>query len=111
MTDRPLYWVGSVLDDLRAFPVNARRRAGYQLRRVQQGLMPDDCRPMRTVGAGVYEIRLDVGTAHRVSYVAKFSEAVYVLHAFETRTRRTRRADLEIARQRLAAVRALRRRL
>ena len=111
MTDRPLYWVGSVLDYLRAFPVTARRRAGYQLRRVQQGLMPDDCRPMSTVGAGVYEIRLDVGTAHRVFFVAKFMEAVYVLHAFEKRTRRTRRADLELARQRLAAVRALRRRL
>ena len=111
MTDRPLYWVGSALGDLRAFPVTARRRAGYQLRRVQQGLMPDDCRPMSTVGAGVYEIRLDVGTAHRVFFVAKFTEAVYVLHAFEKRTRRTRRADLELARQRLAAVRALRRRL
>jgi phage-related protein len=110
VTGKALYWVGSALEDLRAFPVNARRQAGYQLRRVQQGLMPDDWRPMSAVGAGVYEIRLDVGTAHRVFYVAKFRDAVYVLHSFEERTRRTRRADLELARQRLAAVQALRRR-
>jgi phage-related protein len=108
MLDKPLHWVASALDDLRAFPINARRQAGYQLRRVQQGLMPGDWKPMGAVGPGVYEIRLSVGTAHRVFYVAKFEEAVYVLHAFEKRTRRTRKADLELAKQRLAEVKALR---
>ena len=108
MAEKPLHWAGSALEDLRAFPVNARRQAGYQLRRVQQGLMPDDWKPMAAVGSGVYEIRLHVGTAHRVFYVAKFREAVYVLHAFEKRTRRTAKADIELAKARLADVRALR---
>jgi phage-related protein len=78
-----LRWVGSSLVDLRAFPEVARREAGYQLRRVQEGLLPDDWKPMPSVGAGVEEIRLHSGVEHRVLYVAKFEEAIYVLHAFE----------------------------
>ena len=57
MVEKPLAWLGSSLDDVRAFPAEARRAAGYQLGRVQQGLMPDDWKPMSTVGAGVYEKR------------------------------------------------------
>lgn len=108
MTDKPLRWVGSSLEDLRAFPEDARRVAGYQLRRVQAGLMPDDWKALPSVGPGVYEIRLHTGAEHRVCYLAKLAEAVYVLHAFEKRTRRTRQVDLELARQRLAAVRQAR---
>ena len=56
---------------------------------------------MPSVGLGVQEIRIDTGAEHRVFYVAKFAEAVYVLHAFEKRTRRTPKGDLDVARQRL----------
>ncbi len=57
---------------------------------------------MPSVGLGVQEIRIHTGTEHRVLYyVAKFSEAVYILHAFEKRTRRTAKDDLDRARQRL----------
>ena len=56
---------------------------------------------MPSVGPGVLEIRIHTGAEHRVFYIAKFSEAVYVLHAFEKRTRRTRQNDLDLARQRL----------
>ncbi|MGH2374962.1 MAG: type II toxin-antitoxin system RelE/ParE family toxin [Gemmatimonadales bacterium] len=104
MPDKPLYWVGTALTDLRAFPEDARRRAGYQLRRVQQGLLPDDWRPMPSVGSGVAEIRLHGEVQHRVFYVARFANAVYVLHAFTKRTRQTRQTDLELGRARLAAV-------
>jgi phage-related protein len=104
MVDKPLAWVGSSLEDLRAFPERARRQAGYQLRRVQQGLLPDDWRPMRSVGTGVAEIRLRSDGEHRVLYVAKFGEAIYVLHAFEKRTRQTGHLDLELGRKRLAEV-------
>jgi len=97
---KPLSWLGSSLDDLRAFPKDARREAGYQLGRVQQGLMPSDWRPMGTVGPGAYEIRIHTGVEHRVFYVAKFEEAVYVLHAFQKRTRQTSQADLTLARTR-----------
>ena len=110
MADKPIYWVGSSLEDLTAFPDDARREAGYQLRRVQQGLTPDDWKPMATVGVGVYEIRIHTAVEHRVFYVAKFAEAVYVLHAFEKRTRQTRQADTDLARKRLADVIPARRR-
>lgn len=104
MVGKSLVWVGSVLDDVRAFPDDARRQVGYQLRRVQLGAMPDDWKAMVSVGQGVYEIRVHTELEHRVLYVAKHGEAVYVLHAFEKRTRQTRQADIDIARRRLADV-------
>jgi phage-related protein len=111
MADKPLLWVGASLEDLRAFPAAARPEAGYQLRRLQQGLLPDDWKPMTSVGPGVAEIRIHSGVEHRVFYVAKYEEAVYVLHAFEKRTRQTRQADLELATKRLAdLIRSRRRR-
>ena len=57
---------------------------------------------MTTVGTGVMEIRVHTRLEHRVFYLAKFEEAVYVLHAFEKRTRRTPQAETELARKRLA---------
>jgi phage-related protein len=105
VVDRPLCWLGSSLEDVRDFPADARREAGYQLARVQHGLMPSDWKPMTSVGVGVQEIRLHTGAEHRVFYVAKFRDAVYVLHAFEKRTRRTPRAAIELARRRLADLR------
>ncbi len=101
MPDKVLWWLGSSRDDMRAFPENARRLAGFQLRRVQQGLEPNDWRPMPTIGPGVEEIRIHTTREHRVVYIAKFAEAVYVVHAFEKRGRKTPRRDLDLARQRL----------
>ena len=82
MALKPLSWSGSALDDLRAFPDDARQRAGFELDWLQRGLEPTDRKAMATVGAGVREIRIQTGRAFRVLYVAKFAEAVYVLHAF-----------------------------
>jgi phage-related protein len=104
MSDKSLVWVGSSLDDTRSFPVEARRVAGYELRRVQHGLTPSDWKPLTAVGPGVNEIRIHVGTEHRVIYVARFAEAVYVLHAFDKKTRATPRADIELAKKRLSQV-------
>jgi phage-related protein len=100
--EKPVSWLGSSLDDLRAFPEDARRDAGYQLGRVQPGQMPSDWKPMTTVGAGVIEIRVHTGREHRIFYVAKYEEAVYVLHAFEKRTRQTPQPEIELAWKRLA---------
>ena len=98
---RPLEFLGGALADLRAFPRASRREAGYQLDRVQQGLEPDDWKPMATIGYGVREIRIrDAGGAFRVIYVASFSEAVYVLHCFRKKSQRTNRLDVETARRR-----------
>ena len=65
MPDKPLIWLGGCRRDLRAFPALARRLAGFQLRRVQQGLDPDAWKPMQTVGSGVREIRIEIAGAHR----------------------------------------------
>jgi phage-related protein len=105
MGDKAIIWLGSSLDDLRAFPGAARREAGYQLDRVQAGREPADFKPMRSVGAGVYEVRVRTeGQAHRVFYVAKYAEAVYVLHAFEKKSQKTARSDIETGRRRFTAL-------
>lgn len=107
--DKILVWIGASFEDLRDFPSDARREAGYELRRIQHGLMPTDWKPMPSVGPGVNEIRIHTRVEHRVMYVAKFEEAVYVLHAFEKKSRQTRDADLALARERLREVEILRR--
>src|SRR5215210_5941503 len=73
---KPLFWAGSVLQDLRAFPEDARRIAGHELHLVQQGLEPGDWKAMASVGPGVYELRIRTAVEHRVFYVAKFAESV-----------------------------------
>lgn len=103
-TSKPILWAGSALEDLRRFPENARSRAGYQLRRIQEGLEPGDWKPMPLVGAGVREIRIRTGREHRILYVTRFEEAIYVLHAFEKKMQRTARADLDLAKRRLSEV-------
>jgi len=101
---KPLAWVGSSRRYLRAFPRAARRRAGELLLRVQLGLPLLDLKPMPAVGAGVMEIRVHTGGEYRVIYVAKYIEAVYVLHAFEKHSQRTRQGDIELARSRFRLV-------
>lgn len=104
MPDKALFWLGSSRAALRAFPEDARRVAGFQLRRVQQGLAPNDWKPMPSIARGVREIRVHTGLEHRVLYVATFAEGVYVLHAFEKRTRKTTQPDLQLARDRFRAL-------
>jgi phage-related protein len=94
---------GSALDDLRAFPRDARRAAGHQIDRVQSGLDPDDWKPMPTIGSGVREIRIrEPDGAFRVIYVAKFPGAVVVLHCFRKTTQKTALADIATAKRRYA---------
>ena len=95
-----LLWLGSARRDIRGFPRPARRIAGFQLLRVQQGLEPNDWKPMASIGTGVQEIRIHTETEHRVCYVTRFLEGIYVLHAFEKRTKKTSRSDIELARAR-----------
>ena len=97
---KPLNFVGSSLDDLRNFPDEARRAAGFELRAIQNGLEPSDWKPMQAIGQGVKEIRIHVLGEWRVVYVAKFHDAVYVLHAFQKKTRRTSLHDVNLARHR-----------
>jgi phage-related protein len=94
---KEVVFLGNSLNALRDFPDAARRECGRQLSRVQDGLMPDDWKPLITVGKGVYEIRVQLLGQWRVVYVAKFSSAIYVLHAFAKKTQQTAKADIDIA--------------
>jgi phage-related protein len=94
---KPLKFIGSSEDDLASFPREVKQVSGYQLYRVQAGLMPSDWKPMLSVGAGAYEIRVHVLGEWRVIYVAKFADAVYVLHVFQKKTQQTRKEDIEVA--------------
>ena len=95
---KPIEFRGGALDELCRFPTAARREAGYQLYQVQEGLDPDDWKPMNSVGQGVREIRIrEVNGAFRVIYVAKFADAIYVLHCFQKKTQKASSEDIALA--------------
>lgn len=96
-------FLGNSLDQLRSFPVTARRAMGYQTERLQRGLSPDDWKPMASIGAGVNEIRVrDESGIWRTVYLAKLPDAVYVLHCFQKKTPKTAQSDIALARVRLS---------
>lgn len=99
--NKPIEFLGTALNDLRAFPLTARREAGYQLEQVQCGREPHDWKPLNTVGKGVKEIRIyDASGAFRIIYLAKLADAVYVLHCFQKKTSKTSKPDLDLATKR-----------
>lgn len=103
--EKQIRWVGSAYDDLLAFPKDSRKEAGFQLGKVQAGLDPDDWKPFNEVGAGAREIRIrDSSGIYRVMYVAKFEDAIYVLHCFRKKTQATSKNDKAIAGARYRAV-------
>ena len=93
--------MGNAKHELSAFPGSAKVRAGHELFLLQVGREPDDWKPMKSVGPGVAEIRVrDRAGQFRVICVANLGAAVYVLHAFQKKSGKTSRADLELARRR-----------
>ena len=104
---KEIIWLGSSYQDLRAFPDNAKRAAGFQLDKIQRGLEPDDWKPMTTVGPGVREIRITVSSGiFRVIYLANIGASIYVLHAFQKKSRKTSLKDISLARARFKAIRS-----
>jgi phage-related protein len=99
-----LNWLGDSLDQVKTFSYEAKRSAGHQLGLVQSGLDPEDWKSMETVGSGVKEIRIRLEKSYRVLYVAKFSEAVYVLHAFVKKTQKTSKKDIALGADRYKAL-------
>ena len=106
--EKPINWRGSSFRDLcddDLFPVDARREAGRQLCQVQFGLDPDHWKPFNEVGSGTKVIIIDVKDGwYRVMYVAKFAEAVYVLHCFKKKTNATSKQDKAVAKARYDGV-------
>jgi phage-related protein len=96
--EKPLEFLGSSFNELRAFPASARREAGYQLDKVQNGRDPSDWKPKPDIGSGVRELRIrDPSGAFRVIYIARLQDAVYVLHCFQKETQKTARTDIDLA--------------
>ncbi len=106
LTMKKVIYVGSVQKDIQSFPVKARQRMMTALTVISAGvaLSPKEFKYMTTVGAGCYELRLKIDRQYRVFYVAKFNEAVYVLHAFVKKTQQTNKKDLDLGVSRYKAL-------
>ena len=98
--EKPIQWLGDSRDRLRRFPQAVRREIGYQLSLVQAGRSAIDWKPIPLVGPGVIEIRVHAEGEFRVFYVAKFEDAVYVLHVFAKKTRKASSLDVELGKKR-----------
>jgi phage-related protein len=101
-----LVWVGSSLKDLREFPEAVKDEMGFALYEAQCGLKPLDAKPLKGFGgANVLEIVSDYQTdTYRAVYTVKFGERVYVLHAFQKKSKKgiaTSQSDLELIKRRL----------
>lgn len=98
---KPVEFRGMSRKDLLAFPRPAVEECGHQLYLVQTGQEPDDWKAMASVGHGCFELRVsEESDAFRVIYVAKFSDAIYVLHCFQKKSRKTAQHDIEVAKVR-----------
>jgi phage-related protein len=104
MTDRPLkdvHWHGDSLAVVRKFPRAIRVDIGSELYLLQLGEKPLHSRPFANVGRGVWEIRIkDRNGAFRVFYVVRRRDGIHVLHAFQKKTQRTRKSDIDLGRSR-----------
>src|SRR6266852_3611153 len=112
--ERPLLWMGSSRTDLRGFPRQVRRDIGKALYAAQQGETDPAAKPLRGFGgASVLEIVADQeGGTWRAVYTVRYREAVYVLHAFQKKSKRgiaTPKKDIDLIRRRLAEAERLHR--
>lgn len=94
---KALRWVGSSQDDVSSFTAEVRRAIGFELFAVQRGLRPSDFKPMPQVGRGAYGIRVHVQGEWRLVYVARLADVVLVLHAFQKKTQKTSKGDIDLA--------------
>jgi phage-related protein len=100
-------WEGDSKEILSEFPSEVKSTFGFSLRRLQNGEHPCcGVRPMASIGKGVWELKTDdARTWYRVMYLSQIRGVIYVLHAFEKDSAKTDRRDVEIAKNRLKAVR------
>ncbi len=104
MMAKDINWHGSSFKDLLTFPQESRRAAGFELDKVQHGREPTDWKPVNNWGSGVIEIRLHSEDGEfRVVYIAKFAEAIHVLHCFQKKSQKTNLKDIAIIKSRYRA--------
>ena len=104
-TPKPVVWVGDSLRVLRTFPVPVQDEVGYALFLAQRGEKHESAKPLKGFGAGVLEIVSDHrGDTFRAVYTVRLGEWVFVLHAFQKKSKRgaaTPQAELEMIQRRL----------
>jgi phage-related protein len=103
---KPLEWVGSSRANLASFPATVRKELGHALHLAQAGERPRQAKPLRGFGgAGVLElVESHEGNAYRAVYTLKFDKAVFILHAFQKKSKRgiaTPKADIVLIKRRL----------
>jgi phage-related protein len=103
---KPVAWVGSSKKDFRAFPDDVQDAMGFALYQAQVGNWHDNMKPLKGfVGSGLVELIEDhKGDTYRAAYTVRFEEAVYVLHAFQKKSKSgiaTPRQDIELIKSRL----------
>jgi phage-related protein len=98
-------WLGNSLEILRNFPAGIRAVLGGDLFRLQVGAVSRNSEPMATVGRGVRELRArDRSGQYRAIYVVRKREGIFILHAFQKKSRKTSKQDIEIARKRFREI-------
>lgn len=107
---RKLIWAGDARKVVQGFPKGVRADMGYALKEAQEGRKAKSAKPLTGLGAGVLEIVADhVGDTFRAIYAVKLGNDVYVLHAFQKKSksgRETPKAEIDVVRERLKRVRA-----
>ena len=93
---KSIVFLGHSLASIRGFPAPAKRKAGYELGKVQRGDNPQDWKTMPTIGPGVREICIRMLGAWRIVYVVNREDAIYVLHAFQKKTQQTSKRDVSL---------------
>jgi phage-related protein len=98
-------WLGDSLEVVRGYSEAVRRAIGSELRLLQGGERPLHARPLKTVGRGVWELKISEADGQfRVVYVVKRNDRIYVLHAFQKKTQQTSQQDIELARTRFKEI-------
>jgi phage-related protein len=106
---RPLVWMGDSKRNIQSFPDGAQKIIGDELQLIQFGGMPKDAKPFKGVGGGVFEIAVRfVGEAYRTVLAVQLGARIYVLHAFQKKSKRgiaTPKHDVELIKKRYAEAR------
>lgn len=103
---RQILYIGSAYRDLNAFPPAIQVEIADAIAVAIMGGTHEAAKPWKGLGPGVYEIAVNVGDAYRTVYTVQFREAVYVLHAFQKKSKhgiKTPQREIELVRNRLKA--------
>src|SRR3989344_7151875 len=99
---KSIIWLGDTHQITKEYRDMVRQEIGYNLDKIQRGREPSDWKSMNSVGQGVKELRVHEENEYRVLYVAKFEEAIYILHSFIKKTEQTSQKDIALGKKRYA---------